>query len=652
MNLPEVIIPKGISGKILLTFLSFLIYTYLFYHGAWLSDDSFITFRVADNFLNGFGLRWNPLERVQVYTHPLWLFLLIPIQWIARDIDIAAYLLSFACGILFLFVYCFTFFRIRNGLGLILISIGVFFSSRIFIDYNTSGLENPLSFLLILIFQIRFYTLYTDWNRENTDSKGKNSETVVVDLNSTKTDSFAIGLLASLLVLTRLDLILFLIWPLVVLFYRVFKSQRIIFLVYSFLGILPWIAYLIFSLIYFGSFFPNTFYAKTNVLSSAAERMIAGWDYLRISLKWDPIAPIVFAVHLFWLVADPISNWITRFSSLNKRTWSPNLSRQERGILTIGFGGILTELFYLLWVGGDFMAGRFLGTCLIVSVFSQCFVWAYRSSLYNQNIQKICFTIAGLAWIYFLVHPASPSRYVFQRSPIRVERGIVDERASYQDNCSLKHWFRGITSESHPWAQYALRISSENCSKSANPSHDVLSGKKTLSENLRMIQTPSLGCGQVEVTTNVGLAGYYGGPPIHWIDLLGITDPFLSRLPGKGFPGHYVRLLPQGYKEYIEETTASLPNKELDRFYYEVRLLSEEEIWVQERWKTILDFTLLGAGNFKTRFPTGFQYPFALNAYRNTLYGIPFANWKDEDLTKELVLEYFGLPSKVKSKEP
>ncbi|EMY77720.1 putative membrane protein [Leptospira weilii serovar Ranarum str. ICFT] len=646
MNGSEVVFPKRISGKILLVSLSFLIYAYLFYHSAWLSDDSFITFRVVDNFLNGFGLRWNPLERVQVYTHPLWLFLLIPIQWIVRDIDIAAYLLSFACGALFLFLYGFTFFRFRNGLGLILISIGVFFSSRIFIDYNTSGLENPLSFLLILVFQIRFYSLYLDEDREKKRS-----------------DAFAIGFLSALLALTRLDLVLFLIFPLVFLFRRVFQDRNISFFVYSFLGMSPWIFYLGFSLIYFGSFLPNTFYAKTNVLSSLPERISAGWDYLKISLKWDPIVAFVFGTHFFWLVADPIFRRITRFST----TWAPGLNRQEREILTISFGSIGILIFYLLWVGGDFMAGRFIGTCFVLSVFSQCLFLSLRTTSYNLNIQKKCFFAVGFVWIYFLVHPASPFRYTFQRSPVRVERGIVDERASYQDNVSLKHRFRRITSASHPWALYVIRISSENCSKSANPSYDMFNGKKTLSEDLRMIRTPSFGCGvrQVEVTTNVGLAGYYGGPGIHWIDLLGITDPFLARLPGKGFPGHYVRLLPRGYQESIAETiasfrdqesiakkTASFPNRELDRFYYEVRLLSEGEIWSRERWRTIFNFTFLGEGNFKTRFPAGFQYPFVLNVYRNTLYGIPYTNWKDEDLTKELVREYFGLSSQVKSKEP
>ena len=41
---------------------------------AWVSDDAYITFRTIDNFIDGYGLRWNIAERVQSYTHPLWMF--------------------------------------------------------------------------------------------------------------------------------------------------------------------------------------------------------------------------------------------------------------------------------------------------------------------------------------------------------------------------------------------------------------------------------------------------------------------------------------------------------------------------------------------------------------------------------------------------
>ena len=37
----------------------------------WIGDDAFITLRVVDNWVNGYGLTWNISERVQAFTHPL-----------------------------------------------------------------------------------------------------------------------------------------------------------------------------------------------------------------------------------------------------------------------------------------------------------------------------------------------------------------------------------------------------------------------------------------------------------------------------------------------------------------------------------------------------------------------------------------------------
>lgn len=43
---------------------------------AWMSDDALITLRTVLNVTRGFGLRFNVAERVQTFTHPLWMVLL------------------------------------------------------------------------------------------------------------------------------------------------------------------------------------------------------------------------------------------------------------------------------------------------------------------------------------------------------------------------------------------------------------------------------------------------------------------------------------------------------------------------------------------------------------------------------------------------
>ena len=40
---------------------------------AWIGDDGYISLRVVLNLVEGRGLTWNVDERVQVFTHPLWL---------------------------------------------------------------------------------------------------------------------------------------------------------------------------------------------------------------------------------------------------------------------------------------------------------------------------------------------------------------------------------------------------------------------------------------------------------------------------------------------------------------------------------------------------------------------------------------------------
>ena len=54
-------------------------------HAGWMCEDAFITLRTVDNWVNGFGLRWNVAERVQSYTHPLWMLCLTPVYWLTRS---------------------------------------------------------------------------------------------------------------------------------------------------------------------------------------------------------------------------------------------------------------------------------------------------------------------------------------------------------------------------------------------------------------------------------------------------------------------------------------------------------------------------------------------------------------------------------------
>ncbi len=130
-------------------FLLISAFLWAFYVTSWITEDAFISFRVIDNLINGYGPRWNIDERVQVFTHPLWMFLLLPITMLFGDPYWAAIGLSAACLLFFLAVAL----RILDGINFFsLVILLCFLSSRAFIDFSSSGLENPLTHVLLAVF--------------------------------------------------------------------------------------------------------------------------------------------------------------------------------------------------------------------------------------------------------------------------------------------------------------------------------------------------------------------------------------------------------------------------------------------------------------------------------------------------------------------
>lgn len=88
----------------------------------------------------------------------------------------------------------------------------------------------------------------------------------------------------------------------------------------------------------------------------------------------------------------------------------------------------------------------------------------------------------------------------------------------------------------------------------------------------------------------MGILGYYAGTDKIFIDLFGVTDPLLARLPGTpgSTVGHYYRSLPKGYDDsilsgtnMIEDTTASL-------LFDDLRRVTQGPLFSKVRWKAIL----------------------------------------------------------------
>ena len=121
---------------------------------AWMSDDAFLTLRTLDNFVNGYGLRWNITERVQAFTHPLWALLLLGPYAVTREPYFTTLAMSVALTALsaIWIGLRFTTDAISGALALAVLTCSTFF-----VDYSTSGLENPLSHLIIIWFSWEFF---------------------------------------------------------------------------------------------------------------------------------------------------------------------------------------------------------------------------------------------------------------------------------------------------------------------------------------------------------------------------------------------------------------------------------------------------------------------------------------------------------------
>jgi len=475
---------------------------------AWLSDDCYITFRSIWNFWQDFGLRWNVVERVQTYTHPLWLLILLPVYGVTGK----AWLSAWLAGIGFTMATAVVLFRTARNRILGLAGLILLLSSRAFIDFGTSGLENPLSWLLLVLFVSALV-------RE--DPPGS---------------PLVIGLLSSLLLLNRLDHLFLVLPPLFVLFLKLDGKGRRQLLI----GGLPLVLWLGFALVYYGSPLPNTFFAKAVTGFPRPVLLAQGLRYFADSLANDfATLPVVVAAVLL-----PLNRRCHRM-------WPLAL-------------GLLLDLAYVLWVGGDFMSGRFFADPFVLAV-AMLVQWRGRPG----------WVLAGASAVLVLAvlhphHPIKVSPDYYQertgRERTLFPAGIVDEKGMAWRRTSLLG-----TREKKEYLELEHR----------------LAGQSTAFDGDAL---------QLQMQVAVGMRGYVCGPNVHILDRLAITDPLLARLPARDLPvwriGHFFRWVPAGYPESILDGANRISDPQLRSTYDDLALVTRGAIWSAERWKAIIRLNL------------------------------------------------------------
>lgn len=293
-----------------------IIYCYLIYQTGWLSDDARITLVYVENLVKGNGAVFNSGERVQAYTHALWFLLLSGGTYFWHNAVQITYLASVvlsATSFLLLAKIAVhkTLFTVL-AMGSLLLSAG-------FIDYSTSGLENPLSYFLfaLLVLSIR-------------------------SCQDAQKSFLRSGVLGALLFLNRPDYLLIVLPLLMVMWLRLGDwKQRIKLAVICVSPIVVWTA---FSVFYYGVPVPNTAYAKLGTEIARSELLYQGFHYFLATALYDPFSLLILAVALpmclFW----------------------GNLR------VKLLVAGCLIYLAYVVWIGGDFMLSRHLSVPIYLSI--------------------------------------------------------------------------------------------------------------------------------------------------------------------------------------------------------------------------------------------------------------------------------------------
>lgn len=250
------------------------VYVVVFLRNTWVVDDAFITFRVVENFANGLGLTWNPGERVQVFTHPLWMLLMAAVHAVTGELFFSSVVISLLLGLGALEVAR----RAARGDGSsfrIAVLVGLVVSSKSVMDYSSSGLENALSYLLVAAFAL---------------------QALRVDAAPSLRGIGGLWAIAALTFVNRHDAVLLCLPGAAFVTWRAFGVLgRRTFLAAA-VGCAPALLWVAFATFYFGFPLPNTFYAKAAVALPLDDRLRRGYAYFGNSLAWDGLSHLAVIV--------------------------------------------------------------------------------------------------------------------------------------------------------------------------------------------------------------------------------------------------------------------------------------------------------------------------------------------------------------------
>jgi arabinofuranosyltransferase len=479
----------------------------------WVTEDAFIDFRVVGNILSGNGPVFNVGERVEAYTDPLWVAMLVvfrgclpfvSVEWWSVVLGLACTVIGFSSG-----------GRAAQRLGAsagnsLVIPIGLLAASVVagVWDFSTSGLETGLTFAWL---GVSWWLMVR----------------VVERRRHACTAAFVIGLGF----LIRPDLALISATFLVALSATIKapgwsgpigRWQR--WGAPAVAALFVPVGYEVFRMAYFGLLLPNTALAK----SASSTWWSQGFHYLRDFegqyWLWVPLlclSPVVFVRLLVW--------------------WRSS-KRVEAVVLAAPLTGGLLSVTYVVAVGGDFMHARMLLPGFFAMVLA---MWVAPRRIPDWTLAA---GVVAFAWCVTCLIAFRPTPITFDaqtKSFVGATNNIENERSvwvlvsGYPNPISLAD-YSGVAGLGNRLQSVATHSSGgfPRFHQVVAPIIESLTGQDTIGALLP--GTGALPEPVVANLVNIGIRGVAAGNRVYIFDELSLANPIGShfQIVQRTRPGH------------------------------------------------------------------------------------------------------------------
>ena len=228
--------------------------------------------------------------------------------------------------------------------------------------------------------------------------------------------------------------------------------------------------------------------------------------------------------------------------------------------------GISLYLCYILYIGGDFMSGRYFSLPLIVAVILLS-TFELKSFAAFAGTSVVIVAVGLLPFVTMIERRPTYGQNRENNLVFFDAHRIADERLVYRDRTGLLIAIQG-------------------------------NSPKVIYLQDEWEYTPGYPR-EIHLVGAMGLNGYRDGPNIHVIDKNGLADPLIARMPlgdTEDFRiGHFHHIIPDGYEETLSSGENLIQDANIASYYDKLSVVVKGPLWDGDR---LLEIWNLNAGKY------------------------------------------------------